>query len=307
MTSLLRPTAQLGSYRGARVVLGAAVPTAGTFVVGYPTGFSRASFVRGTKHRMTALGTLMLAPASFTVALNAASATVTYNGATTLPAGTEIWFEFDTGAASFRDGPDAYRSPQTVPAFPVVIDLGNPVAASANAILLSAAITAAAPVTTFTGAAAVAGAVTLDVPRNVVAAWTTTAVMTVDGFDIYGQPMRESSASGTSMTGAKAFSRITRVAVSANVTGCTVGTGTVLGLPIRLLNAANVVRETLDNATATAGTLVAGLAAGTVSTATTADVRGTYVPNSAPDGSRCYALYCLLTDPADYGNPQFAG
>jgi len=33
-------------------------------------------------------------------------------------------------------------------------------------------------------------------------------------------------------------------------------------------------------------------------------VRGTYTPNSAPDGSRAYKLIALLENPAFQGNPQ---
>jgi hypothetical protein len=53
--------------------------------------------------------------------------------------------------------------------------------------------------------------------------------------------MTESSASGTSFTGKKAFATVTKVKVSADVTALTVGTGNVLGLPDLLPEAALVV------------------------------------------------------------------
>lgn len=290
--------------RTVRLVLASPVANGGTFTVNYPPGTNRGDFVRGVKHRMSALQNLYVAPEGLGAALGASSATVTYRGATTLPAGTEVWFEFDTGAASFREGPDSGLPPRTEVLHPVLVNLGNPVAGAANSISTTQAVAAA----TVTGAllnGTTAG--TLDVPRNVVAAWTGTAVLTVQGFDEYGMPMRESSASGTSFTGVKAFARVTRVTVSADVTGLTVGTGNVLGLPIRLIGSAHVIRESQDNAAPTAGTVVAGLAPATVSTATTADVRGTYTPNATPNGTIAYALLIATPDPKDRGNPQFAG
>jgi hypothetical protein len=299
------------SYKTVTLVLAAQVAPAGTFTVAYPPGTTKGTFARGTRHRMVALQNEYVSPTDFTVSLGATSATVTYNGATTLPAGTTVFFELDAGGpAGYRATPAAVGLPRRAePLTVVTVDLGNPIAGSANGILTSTSINAATPITTFTGALAVNGAVTLDVPRNVVAAWTGTAVMTVTGFDEYGALVVESSASGTSFTGKKAFSRITRVAVSANVTACTVGTGNVLGLPMRLPGTAlaYVLKELEDNAVASPGTVVGGLAQGTKSTATTADVRGTYAPASTPDGNKTFALVVAVPDPNDRGNPQFAG
>jgi hypothetical protein len=299
------------AYSTVTLRLASAVASGGTFTVGYPTGTNRGTFLRGSRHVMMARGDRFVSPTDMTVSLGNTTATVTYNGASTLPAGTEVIFELDAG------GPDSYRDTFEARGLParaeraelVTINLGNPITADADGIFASASINSASPITSgsFTGALAVSGAVTLDVPRNVVAAWTNTAVMTVTGRDEYGNVMVESSGSGTSMTGVKAFRTITSIAVSANVTSCTVGTGDVFGLPVYLPSTACVLREMQDLATATAGTLVAGLAAGTKSTATTADVRGTYDPNAAADGSRVFALVVALPDANDRGLPQFAG
>ena len=186
------------------------------------------------------------------------------------------------------------------------ISLGSPAAAASNNVCTSQAITAAAG-GTLNGALVSGGVATFDVPRNVVAAWTTSAVLTVTGTDVYGNVLKESSASGTSFTGKKAFKTVTSIAVSADVTGATVGTGTVLGLPVYLPSAGLVLRELEDGATATAGTIVGGLSPATVSTATTADVRGTYAPNSSPDGVKAFDLVAALTDFSFTGNPQYAG
>jgi hypothetical protein len=155
------------------------------------------------------------------------------------------------------------------------------------------------------GALASGGVATFDVPRNVVGAWTGTAVMTVTGTDVYGETVVESSASGTSLTGKKAFKTVTAVSVSADVTAATVGSGDVLGLPVALPEKGLVVREMEDGAAPTAGTLVAAVR--TTATATTGDVRGTYDPNSACDGAKAFQLLALLPNATDHGVDQYAG
>lgn len=54
------------------------------------------------------------------------------------------------------------------------------------------------------------------------------------------------------------------------------------------------------------GTFVTGLAQGTKSTATTADTRGTYAPDTAADGVISFALHILSPQVRDLGNIQFA-
>ena len=294
------------SHRSFQVTLSTALAPAGTLTVGYPPGTDRTYFLSGVQHQMIALGAVYRSPANITVALNAASAVITYNGTTTIPAGTTVTVMLDAGGEYPAWAPntlDARVRPVTL----VRVSLGNPATADADGYFASAAINSATPITSMTGALAVGGVGVADVPRNVVAAWTNTAVMTVTGTDEYGQVVVESSASGTSMTGVKAFKTITCIAVSTNVTGCTVGTGDVLGLPVFVPGTASLVRESQDLAAPTAGTLVPGLSAGTRSTATTADVRGTYDPNAACDGTRAFNLILALEDPAHRGNPQFAG
>lgn len=171
---------------------------------------------------------------------------------------------------------------------------GAVAAASANAICASQSLNLGA-LGVINGALASGSVAIIPTPRNVVAAWTNTAVLTVKGTDMYGQPMTESSASGTSFTGKKAFKTVTQVTVSANVTALTVGTGVVLGLPYRL-NAkrdilAGYADATLENATST----VAGADA-TTPTATTGDVRGTYSPATAPNGSVVFAVWAKVHD-----------
>lgn len=254
-----------------------------------------------------------IAPASLDLEFNAilqtlgmAVLTVTNSGTSTWPAGTNFIFQFDeSGIANIvtRNNVRLYE-----PVCLALVDLGSPIAGAANSIATSQAITLVGAGATINGALAASGVADLGLTgRNVVAAWTGTAVMTVTGKDIFGNTLVESSASGTSFTGKKAFKTVTSVKVSADVTGATVGTGNVLGLPVRLPAAGNIIRELENGATITAGTTVGALASSTPSSATSADVRGTYVPNSTPDGSKGFQLICALPDPAFAGEAQFAG
>lgn len=298
-------------YTSVALRLGGAVATNGTFTVAYPSGKTAADFKLGLGHYFTALGAVYRQPKDFTLSFGASSVTVTYKGTTTIPAGTDIYFQLeevgDNMAASGFVG--AARTKVSIPSLRKLevfqIDLGAPATADADGISASQSLaTSGSPSALLNGAV---GAV-LDVPRNVVAAWTNTAILTITGKDEYGQTIVETTASGTSHTGKKAFKSITSITTNADVTGLTVGTGTVLGLPVYLQTAAYVHAELQDGATVgSAGTFAAGLAVNTPSTGTTADVRGTYSPNSAPDGSKAYSLVVTLPDPTFLGNNQFAG
>lgn len=278
--------------------LAAAVATNGTFTVAYPTGRGAGSYAKAYAHKMYLLGGERTAPADFTVAFGASSITVTWKGTTTIPLGTQVRLQFDRiGTYNGEDIVPATTKVNRVLAF--LVDLGTPATADADGICASQSVTANV-------AATLDGAVgaTLDVPRNVVAAWTNTAVCTVTGVDEYGVAVVEQSASGTSMTGKKAFKSITSVKFSANVTSATVGTGDVLGIPVFLPSSGFILKELEDGATATAGTTVAGVAS--VATATTGDVRGTYDPNSACDGSKGFQLIVAVPDPSDKGVTQYS-
>jgi hypothetical protein len=293
-----------------RGVLSAAIATTGTFAVGYPNGTSRGTFLQGINHRLSALGRVFVCPDDITISFGSTSATVTYNGATTLPQGTPFSLQLDEIGTINPVLEPATGLPICGPVTLAHLNLGSPGTASSNGILLSAAVTAAVLATTvLTGGLVVGGVAVMDARtgRNVVAAWTGTSVLTVRGFDMYGKALTESSASGTSFTGKKAFKTVTSIQFSADVTGCTVGSGVILGLPVAVPNVNAILKENLDGAAATAGTLAAGLAVVTKSTATTADIRGTYSPNSAPDGSRAFLLLAALADPSFLGGAQFAG
>jgi len=309
-------------------VLATSLAPAGTLAVSYPTGTTRGDFVIGARHRLSIGGKVFSCPENITVSLGNTTATITYNGTTTMPAGSRYTVELDrAGSANslstVRNVIDTYVLPGkdtfVIPVDTFAINLGTPTTASATAVCAAQAISGTNVAAVITGGAkysSATGTVPLGAPTgrnvNVVSsnAGDTTQVVTVTGTDMYGNTMKENiTCNGTTtVQGKKAFFAVTGVTVSATMTGnLSVGDGTILGLPVYLPNATWILRETQDGATATAGTVVAGAGITVPSTATSADVRGTYTPNSAPDGSRSCVLLVALPEPNFYGQPQFAG
>lgn len=288
--------------------LGSAVAKDGTFNVPYPSGTQAGTFAGGYAHVLYALMSKFSAPTGITVSFGASYITVTYKGNTTIPAGTSVVIGFDAFGATdntFRPG----SSVNTTTAILTFLDLGAPATLDADGIAEAQSASGAHDLT-LNGALASNGVVTLDVPRNVIvdSGGADTAVLTVYGTDVYGKALRESiTLNGTSaVSGKKAFKTITRIASSATIAnGAFVGTGDVLGLPVFLPGAGFVIKELQDGAAATAGTLAAGNTS--AATATTGDVRGTYDPNAACDGSKVFKLLVALEDPSYQGLPQYAG
>jgi hypothetical protein len=285
-----------------------------TIQVPYPTGRTAEDYLGGVDHQIftgayrALFSTTVNQRSDFTVAPGPSTIGITLVRGDTMVTGTRLFIYLDR--AEMPDGLSElvdYANPNLMQLMlPVKITLGAPATASANAAVLSQACTLATGLATgFNGALSAAGRATFPSPRNVVAAWTNTAVLTVTGTDDYGNVVRESSGSGTSFTGKKAFKTVTAVTTSADITGLTVGTGVVLGLPVYLADVADVIREIQDSVAATAGTIAAGDL--TTPTALTGDVRGTYNPNSAPNGARVYELVALLRAPSYRGIAQFAG
>lgn len=193
----------------------------------------------------------------------------------------------------------------------VRVTLGAPVALDADGILAAQSIATAGNTTAF--AATYSNAAMGRYGRNVtvVASGAATSTVTIDGFDVYGQPMRETlTLNGTTpVLGVKAFKDVARVTYGATAaTTINVGWGNALGLPYRAINTA-LTGERVSLAVPTAGTLVAGLALATTQTATTADPRGTYQPHSGvlPDGTRTYEFIYLADTDSLHGSAHFGG
>jgi hypothetical protein len=286
--------------------LGSAVANSGTFTINYPALKDAGAYRSGLDHKAAtnAYGILSTVDNTLGVSFGASNITITNKSGGTLAAGTTLWIQLSQG----QDGdPDNARAnlEQLAATNMFVINLGAPDVADADGVSVSASVSSGVA-GVITGALASGGVATFDVPRNVVGAWTNTAILTVTGTDQYGRVVRESSASGTSMAGLKAFKTVTGFTFNANVTGATVGSGDVLGLPVFLAGTGRVLGEMQDGAKATAGTVVTGVLTNPA-TATTGDVRGTYDPNAACDGSRVFELICALNDPSFRGVAQFAG
>lgn len=169
-------------------------------------------------------------------------------------------------------------------------------AGAGNATL--AAGTGTTAVTTAAGIAAIQ----LDCPRAVSVTIGTGTIadtaITVTGLDVYGQAMTDVIQTGTTQSttvnGKKAFFQITGVAVAGAVGGTVaVGTTDILGSPVRITTADYIARAGWAGALANdAGTFVAAVT--TTATTTSGDVRGTYVPSSAPNGTRRLVMGILL-------------
>ena len=232
--------------------LAAALAGAGTLTLSYPVGTNAGSFINGKTHRVvTGNGDVFKCPKYFTLSFGATTITLTWDSAApTLPVNTKLFIQLDRAGSSPQSTKEA-AAPGLNSAADValkLINLGAPTANASNNICTSQSVGAAADfslngslLSTYTS-----GKMILDVPRNVVAAWTTTSVLTITGKDEYGNTMVETSASGTSHTGTKAFKEITSISSSASITSATVGTGVVLGLPVFVPNVANV-RAELEN------------------------------------------------------------
>tara|TARA_R110000787_G_scaffold110489_3_gene219189 strand:+ start:7677 stop:8555 length:879 start_codon:yes stop_codon:yes gene_type:complete len=282
--------------------LSGAVASGGTITVAYPSNTDAGHYEDAAAHTLLAMGGKFTSPSSIALTFGTANIALVYNGATTIPSGTSIF----VGLEQLGDNSSLVENDRAVGAELTIMRLGAADTADANGYVESQALTAAGVFATDTNTAGALAAAALlgvaDVPRNIVGAWTNTAILTVTGTDEYGVVMTESSASGTSMAGKKAFKTITLISVNANVTGLTVGTGDVLGLPIALPQIGQCVAELENGAPPTAGTLVKAAAA--TATATTGDVRGTYDPNSAMNGAKAINLICALSDPTSKGVTQ---
>lgn len=304
----------MSGFKTASFLLGTDVLDSGTFTVNYPAGnyIGDFSFARG--HYIQMNGKKLRQPADIGLSFAAGAVTVTNRTGGTLPAGSAGIFQFeisgdDSGLFGDLNGVK-HRLLRTTKLHPVEVTLGAPITADADGVSVSQSVTVlTTPLATITGALAAGGVATFDVPRNVLAAWTNTAILTVTGKDEYGVTVVETSASSTSLTGKKAFKTVTSCSFNADVTSATIGTGDVLGLPLHLASATvgNVITELQDDAVATGGTFVVGLTKNTESTATSADVRGTYDPNAACDGAKSFRLLMAISDPSDLGNPQYGG
>ena len=295
--------------------LGSAVAAAGTFTLTLPArpgpeygSYNAGDISPGALHSLNISGTAYSWPKDFSWTVSGQTVTVTNKTSGTWASGLNWIATFDfPGRPIYRTNieytsgtRDVRRASKATLAW---LSLGAPAAGASNNIATSQSVGVGASFS-LNGTLVVGGVVDNDTPRAVQAAWTGTSTITITGKDEYGNTMTETSASGTSHTGKKAFARITGITSSASITLATVGTNNVLGLPTFLPGTGFVLRELQDDAAPTAGTIVAGVTTAGGSTATTGDVRGTYTPNATPDGAKRFALICALLEPEFLGMAQ---
>lgn len=157
------------------------------------------------------------------------------------------------------------------------------------------------------------GVATFDYPRCIVvdSGGADTAVLTITGTDIYGQPLVEAITlnGATAVNGKKAFKTVSSVAASATIAnGAFVGTTNIFGLPHRLLRASHLLAFNADGSVEDATIAVA--VATDPATSTTGDVRGTVVPTTTPNGTINFAALYMVdpsTKVSAFGVAQYGG
>lgn len=285
--------------------LTSALATSGTVTLGYPTGTSRGTFLNAPGSYLIASQQKYYAPASFTLTLNAADITLTWVASNTLASGTVLTIQAEQqGLDSYNDaGLGSAISVQF--ARTVRVFLGSPATSVDNSLFAAASLSSSGAITLITAGK------TLDVPRALIitsAGNDTGITFTVTGTDAYGVTTVETitGANAGIAAGKKAFKTITSITRSGSSAGTVkIGFGDVLGLPVFLPSAGFVLKEMQDGTAPTAGTFVAGVS--TAPSATTGDVRGTYDPNAACDGSKAFDLIISLPDPSFLGATQYGG
>lgn len=187
----------------------------------------------------------------------------------------------------------------------VRMELGTPVVAAAAGIVSAASINAAVVrstslVTTFNPKTMMGR-----YGRNltVVLSGAGAVACTVYGRDYLGQPMAETfTTNGTTpVLGLKAFFWIDSWSCAlVSSTTISIGYGTTLGIPYAI---AAFTSEYLNGVAASAGTKAIAILV--TQTATTGDPRGTYIPASAPDGSREWVLEGFAVEGDYHGLPHY--
>lgn len=293
------------SNRIVQGVVAADVADGATLTVAYPAGTSKGNFQFGVDNAITIGQNTYKAPGKATFVYGAASVVITNKTGATWKAGLPYIAQMDMpGTESGQLMTGGKRAPRVVPVPLRYLDLGSPAALSAGGLRAAAPVAAGGAITPLLQTA-------LDVPRNITLALGASEVgrtFTITSLDALGNTVVETiagAAAGT-ITGKKAHSSNIVVSVDAACAGnISIGWGNVLGLPLYVGGAQMILKELQDGAAAAAGTLVVGDQ--TQPSGTTGDVRGTYVPAVAPDGTKAYALIVMCLDPGYPGADQFTG
>lgn len=120
---------------------------------------------------------------------------------------------------------------------------------------------------------------------------------TVKGYDVYGAAMSEkiTGSNGSTATGKKAFLSVTSITPSGAVASTvTAGTADTFGMPVQVIDKCYIDTQNWNNTTSIdAGTFTVADQTSPATT-TTGDVRGTYAPSSASDGTKRLVMGIIL-------------
>lgn len=248
-------TGRSTSGKNASGYLGSAVANAGTFTVSYPareapeTGVcDSGDFYGAVWHTLVMNGAKLIYPTDFDISFGTSNITITNKTGSSWPANSRWFLNLDEqGKAVYSSNRDnkGQRMARVTRSDTVLVNLGAPDAAVTNGVCASQSVSASTRAT-LNGSLVSDGIAIFDVPRNVVAAWTTSATLTFTGKDEYGNTVVEQSAAGTSHTGKKAFKTLTSVFSDTAITSLTVGTGNKIGLPFFLQSQNQVLAEVIN-------------------------------------------------------------
>lgn len=310
----------------ASTTVSSAVATNGTFTVAAPTIAMAGSIKNRGGHYFVVRGMAATFnfPVDWSVSWSGLTATITYLGTTSIPAGSAVYVQFELDGDDINYPYHAKNMNQFDTSGATInpyrgtfgqifrVDFGAGAVSTTAALLATQALSTT---TLYTLTAAQQVAATLQFPRNILIKSSTTdstQVVTVRGFDEYGAAMTESFTLNqtTDVVGLKAWKRIVSLQADITLAGTiSVGTGAKFGLPYYLpaetgTGIGHILREAQDGAAATAGTAVGGVL--TKATATTGDVRGMITPNTSPDATKVYSVYMFVADPSFLGVPQYS-
>ena len=210
---------------------------------------------------------------------------------------------------AYNGGKRGIEWPHLVP-----IEFGAVDTLDADGICVAATATAATALSA-TGALVSGGVATFDIARVIRLTSTSNQsarTFTIAGTDKYGETLVENivGPNNTTDDGQKAFKTVTSVTPDAAMTGnITVGSNDVWGLPFRMADVGKFFGMCLDGDAVTT-TLAAALSATAVSTATTADVRGTVIPGTAANGTRIFTAMLIVDHTSKalaFGVAQYGG
>lgn len=312
------------SYQLTTGNLAANVAAGGTVAIGLPTNVDVGRVQGALGHVLEMNNATLQSPKDFSVTLAGSTATVTNKTAGTWLAGSPFTLQLNQpGDAAFigygvnstvQNPLQQMRQPLVAVAAIdtrfALINLGSPVAKSATAILnagVSFQTSVNNPITTpvvVPGGAA--GRALQMVSSNV---GDTTQTVTIVGTDYLGVTMTQALVlNGTTIVnGTKAFSTVTSIKTSALILGTlSVGTLDVLGLPVPLNMLGMVIQDLTNGAkSGTQGTFIAADNTSGGSTGATGDVRGTFLPNVATNGTNYYHILMAAPDFYYPGESQF--